>query len=1013
MKIHAILPSFARWALFLGSTALAAPTVCAHVFPSEADVPPARSTTGQAPPGGAVLYSQAILDYDGRSTAFISTSYTDPDSSAYSAEAADDFYVADASGWTINQVTSQGLIYSFNGDQDVGSFKLTIYADDAGLPSATAACSYDALPNSPGLRFNGGWVAFGWMLPTPCRLERGRYWLSIVATPPAAWGRDNTWAWNAVGMSSRRGYSLVVRNPGGVYYPNCPTWSSVENCGDNTEDNLIFQIIGRVNAETAPVDSGVSLTIGLAQYDGDPTQCGQATHLAAGVGDQINACYTVTNRTPLTLNYQTLADASGGVPLLHDANIAIAPGESYQYNRVFVANESESLSSVWTAQTLLPPYTPMISSDAFVDVTANGTQLEIPYHKSGLNQTLPFVFPFHGQPYSNICIGELGLIAFVATPTGNCGTAVNNDPLPFTHGAALGVGPALMPWWDDFGSAGRVHVATLGTAPARQFVIEWSEMNHLDETNNDPGDPGRVTFEVILNEADGSFDFRYHTVEFDAQNGVNDFGRSGTIGLQAGQTGPSNYQYSWGAPVLSNGLSIHWTPGESATFTASQSATLDIGAPALALDPSALTASAEAGAAATATIRVGNDGNRVLEWTSSEMHAGPQHYPIPPTPAAMRAQHDASDGLFLRSGTVGATPRGSVTRAPTPQRYHPSVPAFGQAPSPFMLYGAGNAYSNLDPSFPSVLQSLALSSRVYVTGTFANYDFSTEYVVDGLGNLIAISTLDGTERMIGDTGLSGQAIGRVSGMSWDPETGATYLVTWDFNDCSSASATLYVVDLSSAQTRRIGAMPGIKLLDIAADSTGTIWGVDVCNQNTVVIDKTNGEVRIVGPVGPNVQFMSSLAFDASGGTLYFAAIDSNTYDPATDSYEGKMYTIDQQSGQATVVTDGYGGFVGPVIPYSVIAGAQLTALAIATQPGPCATMNDIPWLSESPSEGTVQPGGTQVVTLTFDASRLAPGTYMSNVCINSNDPDRRQVAIPITFTVTGNPDVIFNNGFDP
>jgi hypothetical protein len=1012
MAIHTILSGFVRCALLLGSTVLALPTVCAHVAPSAAGERSARSITGQTPPGGAVLYSQAILDYDGQhSSAFISTSYADPDVSAYSVEAADDFYVADASGWTIDQVTAQGLIYSNIGVEDVGAFKLTIYADDAGLPSATAACSYDALPNSPGLRLNGGWTAFGLMLPTPCRLQQGRYWLSIVATPPVPWGRDNTWAWNSIGMYARRGHPLVVRNPGGVYYPNCPTWNPIGNCSSQVEDNFVFQIIGSINAEAAPADSGISLAVGLAQYDGDPNQCGQATHLAASVGDQINACYTVTNRTPLTLNYQTLVDASGGVPLLRDANIAIAPGESYQYNRVFVAIGSESLDPMWTAQTVLPPYAPTISSDAFVDITATGTQLEIPYLMSGLEQPLPFAFPFYGQAYSRICIGELGLIAFVATPAGNCGVAVNNDPLPFTHGLAVGVGPALMPWWDDFGSAGKVHVATLGTAPTRQFVIEWSGMNHRDDFS-DPGDPGRVTFEAILNEADGSFDYRYRTVEFDAQDGVNDFGRSGTIGFQAGQTGPSNYQYSWGAPALSDGLSLHWSPGESAAFTASQSATLDVGAPSLALDSTALTASAEAGSATTATIHIGNDGNRVLEWTSGEMRAGPQHYPIPPTSAALRTQRGATDGLFLRSGVVDAAQRPSETRAPAPQRYHPPVPAFGQALSPYMAYGAGNAYSNLDASFPGVLQSLGASPRVYVTGTFADYDFSTEYVVDGLGNLLAVSTLDGTERMIGNTGLSGETIGRVSGMSWDPVSGATHLVTLDFNACSGTSATLYVVDLSSAQTRPIGAMPGVKLIDIATDSAGTLWGVDMCSQNTVVVDKTNGDVRVVGPLGINVQSISGLAFDAGSGTLYLSAIDFDTYDPATDSYEAKMYTIDQQSGQATVVADGYGGFVGPVIPYSVVAGTQFTALAIATQPGPCATMNDIPWLGESPSEGSVQPGSVQAVTLTFDASELAPGIYTGNACFNSNDPDRRQVAVPVTFTVTGDPDIIFSDGFD-
>lgn len=59
------------------------------------------------------------------------------------------------------------------------------------------------------------------------------------------------------------------------------------------------------------------------------------------------------------------------------------------------------------------------------------------------------------------------------------------------------------------------------------------------------------------------------------------------------------------------------------------------------------------------------------------------------------------------------------------------------------------------------------------------------------------------------------------------------------------------------------------------------------------------------------------------------------------------------------------------------------------------------------------PDGTRAVTLTFDASGLAPGTCTGNACIDSKHPERRQVAIPVSFTVTSDPDALFSDGFDP
>jgi PKD repeat protein/N-acetylneuraminic acid mutarotase len=60
---------------------------------------------------------------------------------------------------------------------------------------------------------------------------------------------------------------------------------------------------------------------------------------------------------------------------------------------------------------------------------------------------------------------------------------------------------------------------------------------------------------------------------------------------------------------------------------------------------------------------------------------------------------------------------------------------------------------------------------------------------------------------------------------------------------------------------------------------------------------------------------------------------------------------------------------------------------------------DVPWLSEDPTSGTVNPGLCQVVDVTFDATGLTPGDYNANLLIASNDPDTPVITMPVTMEV--------------
>jgi hypothetical protein len=82
------------------------------------------------------------------------------------------------------------------------------------------------------------------------------------------------------------------------------------------------------------------------------------------------------------------------------------------------------------------------------------------------------------------------------------------------------------------------------------------------------------------------------------------------------------------------------------------------------------------------------------------------------------------------------------------------------------------------------------------------------------------------------------------------------------------------------------------------------------------------------------------------------------------------------------------------------------SLVDANQPPVCSNPADVPWLSVSPTSGTTAPGVTTPVTVTFDSTGLAAGTYNANLCVTSDDPDPGPgngtdlVVVPVSLTVT-------------
>jgi hypothetical protein len=91
------------------------------------------------------------------------------------------------------------------------------------------------------------------------------------------------------------------------------------------------------------------------------------------------------------------------------------------------------------------------------------------------------------------------------------------------------------------------------------------------------------------------------------------------------------------------------------------------------------------------------------------------------------------------------------------------------------------------------------------------------------------------------------------------------------------------------------------------------------------------------------------------------------------------------------------GYGGDWQSWSVI-GATQHDIAFRLE-GAVGGAYNAPWLSENPVAGAVPASQCANVTVTFDSTGLAPGSYYANLLIDSNDADEPRVTVPVHLTV--------------
>ncbi len=269
--------------------------------------------------------------------------------------------------------------------------------------------------------------------------------------------------------------------------------------------------------DTSP--SGLQLTVGSAS---------QTTPFTRTVIQ--GSLNTLSAPTPQTLSGTTYAFSSwsdGGA----QTHAITAPATATSYVANYRSTCGDSFGYTCTAG----PRTFLAADQAVLSLTGDDAVQQI---------SLPFAARLYGQSYSTAWVDTNGVISFVAPS----GSAWNHGAIPSAPSAGT-TNAAVYPFWDDLivDSSSSVRTAVLGTAPNRQFVVEWRNVRFFTST-------ARVSFEVVLFE-NGDIAVAWKDIDATAI----EQGGSATVGIE-NAAGTVALQYSLNTPALRTGNGVLFHP---------------------------------------------------------------------------------------------------------------------------------------------------------------------------------------------------------------------------------------------------------------------------------------------------------------------------------------------------------------------------------------------------------------------------------------------------------------------
>jgi hypothetical protein len=179
----------------------------------------------------------------------------------------------------------------------------------------------------------------------------------------------------------------------------------------------------------------------------------------------------------------------------------------------------------------------------FEDISATGTLITLADDAVSNPQPLGFTFNYYGTDYTEAYVSSNGFLTL--TPNTNAGCCTGQI-VPQPTSVDFYPDGVIAFWWEDFNplSGGAITVQTLGTAPNRLWILQFTDINHYNFVNptQDP-----VTLQVKLFEGANSIEMHYQSLTTD--------GGDHTIGIE-NQDGTVGVSYFRGTTLPPAGASF-------------------------------------------------------------------------------------------------------------------------------------------------------------------------------------------------------------------------------------------------------------------------------------------------------------------------------------------------------------------------------------------------------------------------------------------------------------------------
>jgi hypothetical protein len=181
---------------------------------------------------------------------------------------------------------------------------------------------------------------------------------------------------------------------------------------------------------------------------------------------------------------------------------------------------------------------------AFVDISSTGTQAGIGAHQVSNALPIGFDFSFYGATYSQVFISSNGFLSFLpGQGEGCCGEGAFPDPLA-PNAIVTGL------WGHYHPNFTSIRYQTLGSAPARRFVVQFTDVSNSNSGSLD-------TFEIILEEGSNEMLVQYAS----AVSGS----FSSTIGGIENQTGSEGLRWAGPGDVSLVNQAVRYAPTAALT----------------------------------------------------------------------------------------------------------------------------------------------------------------------------------------------------------------------------------------------------------------------------------------------------------------------------------------------------------------------------------------------------------------------------------------------------------------